>query len=164
MYKNEHNLVRRFVQGLRSAKSPWGNVGVSCEFGYERGRADVLALSEDGNHLIAFEVKLKKWREALHQAYRNTCFAHSSYVVVPRGTAETAQKYGGEFEKRKVGLCYVDYNSIVVVYEAEEQLPLEPWLFAEAEAAIRNDSRGAGRPGKHCAQDMPRSRHAVSAA
>src|SRR2546427_5324293 len=39
---------------------------------------------------ISFEAKLKDWRYALDQAYRNTCFAHKSYVVVPEATALTA--------------------------------------------------------------------------
>ena len=37
--------------------------------------------------LMAFEAKLKDWRYGLDQAYRNTCFAHKSYVVVPEATA-----------------------------------------------------------------------------
>jgi hypothetical protein len=50
-------------------------VSFACEFDYSRGRTDVVAL-RDGEHVIAFEAKLKDWRTALHQAYRNTCFAH----------------------------------------------------------------------------------------
>jgi hypothetical protein len=95
MHKTERNLVRQFVRGLRDVSCPWGKVGVSSEFDYSRGRADLVVAAEDGNHLIAFEAKLQKWRDALQQAYRNLCFADSSYVILPRRTAMRAQLYAG---------------------------------------------------------------------
>ena len=145
MYKSEDNLVRRLVQQLRGDRSPWGGAKVFLEFNYQRGRADVVALTDNDDHLIAFEAKLRKWREALHQAYRNTCFAHSSYVVVPRCVALTAQHYEAEFRSRNVGLCYVESNRIVLVFRAEKQTPLEPWLVETASAAARGYQHGARR-------------------
>jgi hypothetical protein len=50
----EQQLVNRFVRSLRKKQSPWGIVKVSLEFDYQRGRPDILAVTEDG-HLIAFE-------------------------------------------------------------------------------------------------------------
>lgn len=131
----------RFVQSLRSKQSPWGTVKVSLEFDYQRGRPDILAVTDEG-HLIAFEVKLTKWREALHQAYRNTSFAHCSYVVLPQEIALKAQRLDGEFALRKVGICYIENEQIVIAFAAEKQLPLEPWLMKTACAAVfrQNDS------------------------
>ena len=55
VYKTERNLVRHFVQRLRQNAGPWGPVGISCEFEYGRGRADVLILADGDEHLIAIE-------------------------------------------------------------------------------------------------------------
>ena len=144
MHKTERNLVRQFVRGLRDVSCPWGKVGVSREFDYSRGRADLVVAAEDGNHLIAFEAKLKRWRDALQQAYRNLCFAHSSYVILPRRTALRAQLYAGEFAYRNVGLCYIERDRINVVLTSEKSIPIEPWLLDAALGAVK-DQTDAGR-------------------
>jgi hypothetical protein len=82
--------------------------------------------------LIAFEAKLKDWKCALHQAYRNTCFAHRSFVLLPRAVALTARGFLGEFERRGVGLCYIDGADLVVLHESPHTMPIEPWLASEA--------------------------------
>ncbi len=81
-YKNEQHLVETFLRSLTEC-SPWGSVNTSSEFFYQRGKTDVVAVDEDGL-VIAFEAKLTRWKKALQQAYRNTCFAHRSYVVPVR--------------------------------------------------------------------------------
>lgn len=139
VYSTEKMLVDQFVSVLGSEGNPWGAVSVSCEFFYSRGRTDVLALA-DGNLLIAFEAKLKDWRCALDQAYRNTCFAHKSYVVVPEATALTAFAYVAEFKRRGVGLCYVDSaGGISVLEEPEVSTPIEPWIANQAAIQVRSD-------------------------
>jgi hypothetical protein len=112
------------------------------EFDYQRGRTDVVVLTSDGEGLLAFEAKLHKWREALQQAYRNTCFAHHSYVLLPKSIALRVQKCSAEFKLRHVGLCYIDGKNIVIVLPAERQVPLEPWLLDEATKVVRSDKRG----------------------
>src|SRR5258708_2111647 len=159
VYRTERALVRALIAELRNRRSPWGTVAVSREFDYQRGRADVLALSEDGSHLIAFEAKLKRWRVALHQAYRNTCFAHSSYVVLPREATMTAQRWCGEFSRRNVGLCYIQNGKIKIVFTPDKQAPLEPWLLTAAAAAVRGNARR--RPSDCGPQNLRKARHAV---
>lgn len=139
MYLTEKMLVDQFVRVLGSEGNPWGPLSVSCEFFYARGRTDVLALA-DGDLLIAFEAKLKDWRCALDQAYRNTCFAHKSYVVVPEATALTAFAYLAEFKRRGVGLCCVDNaGEIRVLEEPEVSTPIEPWIATQAAIHVRSD-------------------------
>lgn len=139
MYSTEKMLVDQFVRVLGSETNPWGPVSVSCEFFYSRGRTDVVALAV-GNILIAFEAKLKDWRCALDQAYRNTCFAHKSYVVVPEATALAAFAYVAEFKRRRVGLCYVDKGGkIRVLEEPEASIPIEPWTATRAATYVRSD-------------------------
>jgi hypothetical protein len=138
MYSTEKMLVEQLVRVLAREGNPWGPISVSCEFFYSRGRTDVVALT-DRNVLIAFEAKLKDWRCALDQAYRNTCFAHKSYVVVPEATALTAFSYVAEFKRRGVGLCYVDVaGEVCVLEEPELSTPIEPWVAMQAASHVRS--------------------------
>jgi len=136
-FASEKNLVERFVDLLETNENPWGSLRIACEFNYLRGRTDVLAL-DAGDILIAFEAKLRDWKTALHQAYRNTCFAHRSYVLLPKDAAFTAMQSLGEFEKRGVGLCYIDGADLVVLQDSPSTPPLEPWLASEAISQVQN--------------------------
>ena len=128
MFQNEETMVCNFVEYLAQISNLWGKVRVGTEFFYQRGRTDLVAVSDEGN-VIAFEAKLNKWKIALHQAYRNRCFADLSYVILPEKQALIASRYEGEFIKRGVGLCYISGNNKVsIIYDAELSVPLQPWL------------------------------------
>jgi hypothetical protein len=137
----ERDLVDSFVRLLERSDSPWGEIAINREFDYSRGRTDVVAVTRP-NVLIAFEAKLDDWKTALHQAYRNTCFAHRSYVLLPKRTALTAAAFRVEFEKRGVGLCYIDSTSLVIIVDSLYSAPLEPWLASQAISfARRSDEK-----------------------
>ena len=136
MYSREDALVNDFISCI--PKSPFakdGLLGVSKEFNYNRGRADIILMTFD-NEVVAFEAKLQKWREALHQAYRNTCFAHSSYIIVPKDVAERAAQYEIEFAQRLVGICYVNNNKIVIARKAIKSIPIQEWLLRRAQNTL----------------------------
>jgi hypothetical protein len=130
-YSTEQMLVDSFVALLESEGTPWGLVRCAREFDYMRGRTDVVAVA-GSNTLIAVEAKLTDWKCALHQAYRNTCFAHRSFVLLPKARALIALGFLAEFEKRGVGLCYIDGADFVVLQDSPHTPPLEPWLASEA--------------------------------
>jgi hypothetical protein len=138
MFETERKLVAQLEDALGQSNSPWPELRFGREFEYLRGRADLVALSVEGT-LLAFEAKLERWRQALAQAYRNLCFAHQSYVVLPRATAERAARYDAEFVRRGVGLCHVDRNRIVVIIEAPQRKPLQPWLSNRAETHVTGE-------------------------
>jgi len=161
MYKTEFNLVRMFVQLLRRGLGPWGMVHVAREFRYDRGRTDVLALGEKGKHLIAFEAKLEKWRDALDQAYRNTCFAQSSYVLLPRHLALRLDKHVRDFEYRNVGLCYIDGGKISIAFVAERIAPPERWLLDEARRIVEERRDASRWSRRRCPQNMPETSHEI---
>lgn len=130
-FATEKMLVDSFVSLLVSNRAPWGNVRFTREFDYSRGRTDIVALV-GADTLIAIEAKLKDWKSALHQAYRNTCFAHQSFVLLPKATALTALACVAEFERRGVGLCYLDGLDLVVLKDSPHSVPIEPWLASHA--------------------------------
>jgi hypothetical protein len=134
-YSNEQALIDHFTDCLNSCTTPWGEVKFAVEFFYRSGRTDVVVLSDDGA-LFAFEAKLTKWRDALHQAYRNTCYAHYSYIILPEKTARMASRYAAEFAQRKVGLCYISEGYVIVLHKAVRARPIQPWLSEQAASAV----------------------------
>jgi len=147
MYHLEQTLVDDFTQQLATWESdPWGQVQFTTEFFYLRGRTDVIALTLSGE-ILAFEAKLLKWRDALHQAYRNTCFAHFSYVLLPEEIAIKAARHENEFVRRSVGLCYTSSEETMILIEAPRLKPLQINLNKKAAAFIieRNDLDTANR-------------------
>lgn len=131
MFPNEKTLVVKFIDCLESHSSPWGEVKLGTEFNYQRGRTDIVAVSEEGK-VIAFEAKLSKWKVALQQAYRNQCFADLSYVLLPETEIKNASKNNSEFSKRGVGLCCLSNLGISIIHDANESTPLQPWLRNKA--------------------------------
>lgn len=116
MYRFEADLVDVFMARLSNeCMQPWGRVRTATEFFYGSGRTDVIALTEAGE-IIAFEAKLTKWRDAAHQAYRNTYFAHLSYVVLPEIIAFKAFRYLPEFIRRSAGICFPTEQGIRVLW------------------------------------------------
>lgn len=135
-FPSERALIDYFLSFLRSDSTPWGKLNMKTEFSYQRGCADIVAVTESGD-IIAFEAKLSRWRDATHQAYRNTCFAHESYVVLPEAIAESARVHDHEFDRRGVGLCAIIDGSIDIIKPAKRGQPLQEWLSRNALNEIR---------------------------
>ena len=131
MYASEANLIQVFNNALLEDTSPFSPENTASEFDYREGRTDVILQDVDGS-LVAFEMKLSKWRQALHQAYRNSSFAHYSYVVLPLSIARVAVGLEHEFRRRGVGLCSVANDEITIEIEAKRMTPLRPWLTKSA--------------------------------
>lgn len=131
MFESEETLTQVFDTALSEKHSPFTPECIAKEFDYREGRTDVIAFDRQGN-LLAFEMKLDKWKQALHQAYRNSSFAHYSYVVVPLRTALRAAMQEHEFLRRGVGLCSVDGTRIRIEIDARRVEPLRPWLTESA--------------------------------
>ena len=141
-FDTEEMLVDQFVGLLEMNETPWGMVRFAREFNYSRGRTDVIVV-ESTDRLIAVEAKLTDWRQALHQAYRNTCFAHRSFVLLPKRTAFKALSFLVEFERRGVGLCYLGDAGVTILHDSPCSVPIEPWLSSEALSMVNHELCGA---------------------
>lgn len=141
-FENEQMMVTLFVSRLSCNRSPWGAVQVATEFYYQRGRTDIVACTANEG-VIAIEAKLQDWRAAMHQAFRNRCFANRSYVLLPKNTALRAHRYVGEFDRRRVGICYLEDGVVVVLHPAPDSQPFEPWLSERAKQHIVAAGAGA---------------------
>jgi hypothetical protein len=124
-------MVDKIITFLLSGASPWMPTRTATEYDYSNGRTDVIALLQEGT-VLALEAKLTRWRDAIQQAYRNTCFAHESLVVLPWGAAERASAFRAEFERRKIGLCGVQQDGVFMLIEPAHVEPLLPQLTARA--------------------------------
>jgi hypothetical protein len=135
MFKKESQLVQAFADNLLSNSVVFPCSELAFEFDFRSGRTDIIGVSE-GGELFAFEAKLERWKDALNQAYRNSAFAHSCYVVVPTDVAQSALKSEREFKRRGVGLCSVSHTGIEVLIPACHKDPLFPWLSESAKVYI----------------------------
>ena len=142
-YRLEADLVRDFIRAMSSQHLPSRPSDIGQEFYYGSGRADVVLASTSGE-VWAIEAKLTRWRDALNQAYRNTCFAHRSFVLLPWAVAERAAVYSAEFEMRGVGICALRDGQVVVVQDAARSEPIQPWLTGQALAHIQSDPATSG--------------------
>ena len=131
MFKLEKHLTKKLKNIIIKSRYPFTVANVAFEFNYTSGRTDVLATTKRG-HLITFEAKLSRWREAMHQAYRNSSFSHYSYVVLPASATKNALKKEHEFKRRGIGLCSVDSSGIKVEISASRKRPIQPWLTKSA--------------------------------
>lgn len=135
MFNSESEMVEIMLDLINQGACPWTPSGVATEFDYSNGRTDVIALL-DKDVVVAIEAKLTRWRDALQQAYRNTCFAHWSVVVLPWDAAERAARHRAEFERRRIGLCAVGSDGVVVLIEPRQNQPLLPRLTTRALDAL----------------------------
>jgi hypothetical protein len=134
-FATEARLVEAFVAKLVGGETPWQPQGHRREFDYISGRTDVVAVL-CSNEVLAFEAKLRDWRRALRQAWRNTSFANRAYVVLPRKHCTQALRHRMEFEARGVGLCAVDADSVELLIECRSSAPVLPWLQDRARCSV----------------------------
>jgi len=127
MYELEIDLVKDFQTKISGTPNKFTIIAVASEFNYIEGKVDLIAKNENGD-LIAFEAKLSRWRTALNQAYRNSSFAHYSYVVLPEITADNAVICIDEFCRRGVGLCSFGSSGLRVEIPATRRNPIQPWV------------------------------------
>jgi hypothetical protein len=127
MYELEKSLVDDFKESICYSENVFDIADFAFEFYYQSGRADIIGLTDD-KKLIAFEAKLTRWRTAVNQAYRNSSFAHYSYVLLPADAVVNAIKHKHEFERRGLGLCSVSPEGINIEIFAPQKNPLLPWL------------------------------------
>ena len=148
-YEREVDLVAEFVDLLLDKYNPWGDMHVSTEFNYLSGKTDVVACTDNGS-ILAFEAKLMKWKDAVHQAYRSTSFADYSYVLLPPTVAQRAVKYTSELSKRNVGIVSIIDSEIMILHDAPRVEPIHKRLKSKACDYIFRDINGAMANGFKC--------------
>lgn len=135
MFRFEKDLVQTFIEHFEEKKIDLQIQVYTSEFNYTNGKTDIIAQTES-HDIIAFEAKLKNWKKAINQAYRNTSFADFSYVVLPASMEYIINKAEQEFIKRNIGLILVDEEKAWVALGAKLNIPILPWLQEKARTEI----------------------------
>jgi hypothetical protein len=130
-YRTERSLVNDLSSVVKDRNGLVSCHKIAHEFDYASGRTDLLGLGPQ-DEVHAFEAKLSKWRKALDQARRNTCFAHYCYVVLPASAANMALQFEREFVKHGVGLIVLGMQQAKLAIEPRRNDPLLPWLTKAA--------------------------------
>jgi hypothetical protein len=124
--------VRRFE------KSGLSQCAVDGEFGIiSTGWLDSL-------EIVAIEIKLSRWREALWQAREYFQFADRSYVAIDAGRVEVTSTILDEFIATGVGLIAFGKQGATLVCEASPSVPSGAnWIQAIQKLCIKQRS---GKP------------------
>ncbi len=96
-------------------------------------RADLIGARED--ELVAVELKLRDWREALCQARAYQLAADRVWVAMPLAAASSAYRARWRFEAERIGLLAVDDSGTVRTPIAASPSPrllpfLREWIIA----------------------------------
>lgn len=89
-------------------------------------RADLVAVTGDG--LVAVELKLARWREAVRQAVAYQVWAPHAYVALPFPRAIRAARHRPRFEAEGVGLLAVLDGDVRTFWPAAPSPRLFPSL------------------------------------
>lgn len=137
-FMSECHMVDLLAKTIASGAVNWLQCPLIREFDYVSGRTDILCLALD-NGIVALEAKLTNWRKAIHQAWRNTSFANSAYVVLPRDSADPALQHIEEFQDYGIGLCLVNEHHIEVISKSASHKPVIPWLHVKAMRSLTSN-------------------------
>ena len=150
--RGESNYVAAFERDYVAERTGTGVGGrYFCIAGYgiadfvwlDAGKySDVYQDNEIGFHpsITAFELKLRDWKRALHQAYRYSYFADLSVVVLPPEMARIAIKNINLFNKLNIGLWTFDkhVSKFQVIHQPDNSKPRNPAAKVKAVGLFRS--------------------------
>lgn len=109
---------------------PWKGrhkVQFATELKITKNRVDIVYYQQPDDMevgtVIAVEAKLRDWRKAIQQAYRDKLFANHTYVALPEQFASSALSNIEEFQRADVGLITLNVSG-------EAQIHHDPTFMA----------------------------------
>lgn len=122
MFESEQDMSNIFEKFL---KDNFGNTYVK-EYKGLFGVPDFVYYDkrDEKIELIAFELKLKNWKQAIKQAFRYKSFSNISYVVIPSISVDVALKNIELFKKYNIGLA--GFNSLrefEILFKPTSEIP-----------------------------------------
>jgi len=88
------------------------------------GIADYVFV-ESNKQITAFEFKISDWRKGFAQAARYKCYAHRSFLVVPKAIIHRIEPFFKGLREINIGLYAFDYQTgfIEAIYQPEIKEP-----------------------------------------
>lgn len=108
----EQVVVARLLQHL-----PVGLSSVRTEQWFQGKRIDVVALDMSRDEVVAVEVKVRRWRDAVRQAYLNQLTVDRAFVAVWHQHASAVDVE--VLQGRGIGLMLVSDDSVEVALPAQ---------------------------------------------
>lgn len=87
--------------------------------------------------VIAVEAKLRDWRKAIRQAYRDKLFANRAYVALPECYASAAISNIAEFQRAAVGLVVLEEGNARFYHHPPASAPLSPYHSRIAKQSLK---------------------------
>ena len=122
MFNTELEMSKKFERSLKLnfgnsyLKECQGLFGIPDFVFYSKDKQDVS--------IISFELKLKDWKRATKQAFRYKSFSHSTYVVLPSKSINSALNNISFFKRYNIGLAEFNIDSeIHIKYKPEFDEP-----------------------------------------
>jgi hypothetical protein len=138
---SEQKLVTSLLQ--ETIGFPWRSehkIRHTTELRITRNRADIVFFEEtpdgDVGTIIAVEAKLKNWRQAIQQAYRDRLFADRVYVALPSEHASSAIENISQFRQTSVGLIIWEDDRAKVYYHPPRNRSVSRWHVTAARSNL----------------------------
>lgn len=74
-------------------------------------------------YTVAFELKLKNWKQAMRQAFKYKVFSNESYVLMPKANIGPALKNIDQFKKYNIGLATLDNDGVFKIILSPKKHP-----------------------------------------
>ena len=143
-------LMRSTLRPLETAEL------IELEAGHARSTGLWLPV---GQRVVAVELKLTKWRDALNQADNFSRSADEAWVVIDAMKAAPARAAMLEFAERGVGLAVIGTDERIEVLLRPAQARPDPWLralIAERALAATDDATALFIPSRRARISRPR--------
>ncbi len=141
MFKSEKAMSNAFASFMEGFIHSEYSVFSEVAFGFGIPDFVVIRQQNDISSIIAFELKIDKWKKALTQAYRYKTFANAVFVVLDDARIKSAIKHIDEFKHFNVGLASLTLNGIFkIFYVPTVQVPFSQHLTQRALSALDNTS------------------------
>lgn len=133
-------MARRLRTALGTVIGPLRTVGIRTkwEVPTNGGVADLVVYRREGlqvRYVMTLELKLRNWRRALDQAFRNRNYANESYVLLDATAVGPALAACDEFESANVGLISLSSDGTLTAHVLPT--PDVPFSTAGSEALAR---------------------------
>lgn len=141
MYESENMMSKDFEKYIKSIigntyfKECQGLFGIPDYVCFSKLNSDI--------RVVAFELKLTKWRTAIKQAFRYKSFSDYSFVVLPEKTAKIALAHLDIFVQYGIGLISIEGMKCEVKYSPIRQQPFSVNMRNKVVSKIKKSRKHA---------------------
>ena len=134
IYSTERQMSKDFEKYL---KANWGGTYYKECQGLFGVPDYVCFYKHDKIEIIAFELKLTDWQQAINQCFRYKSFADLTYVVLPEDVALRVAVHLDDFKQYGIGLVAFCKDTFNILYKPMQNNPYSPDLRFKMEKKVK---------------------------